>query len=139
MENVNEMAVQFYKLVNDSLDEIAPIKTVTIKPGYKTDLTLETKSLMNERDKARREIKTCTVDKRIALQKNRTLRNRVTCTMRNETRKENGRRIDNQKMESGCQVNCCQRKLLQECCQVVEFGAPCHQNCKKFKSGKKRS
>ena len=29
MENVNEMAVQFSKLVNDALDEVAPFKTFT--------------------------------------------------------------------------------------------------------------
>ena len=30
MENVNDMAIQFSKIVNESLDEIAPLKTFTI-------------------------------------------------------------------------------------------------------------
>ena len=42
-ECVNEMAVQFSKLVNEALDDIAPIKTVTIRPGYVAGLSENTK------------------------------------------------------------------------------------------------
>ena len=42
--------------MNTALDENAPVKTFTNKPGYKAGISNETKSLMLERDKARREI-----------------------------------------------------------------------------------
>ena len=68
MENVNEMAVQFSNLVNQALDEIAPVKTFNNKPGYKAGISTETKNLMKERDMARSELKHSTGDKWIALQ-----------------------------------------------------------------------
>ena len=49
---------------------------------------------MKERDMARSEIKHSSGDKWIALQKYRTLRNRVTGQVRNDVRNENGKRID---------------------------------------------
>ena len=57
MENVNEMAVQFSNLVNQALDEIAPVKTFNNKPGYKAGISTETKNLMKLRDATRESIK----------------------------------------------------------------------------------
>ena len=58
MSNVNEMAVQFSNQMSEALDDIAPMKTFSCKAGYKAGLSLETNSLMSERDKARKELKT---------------------------------------------------------------------------------
>ena len=33
-ENVDDMANQFSNYVNEALNEIAPVKTFSIKPGY---------------------------------------------------------------------------------------------------------
>ena len=49
---------------------------------------------MGERDKARRELKTTPGDKWIAIQKYKTLRNRVTQQARNDVKVANGKRID---------------------------------------------
>ena len=55
---------------------------------------------MSERDQARTAIRTTPGDKWIAIQKYKTLRNRVTRQVRMDTRTENGRRIDEAKSES---------------------------------------
>ena len=55
-EDVNSMASLFTKMINEALDETAPFKTFTNKPNFKASLSTETKSLMSERDKARREL-----------------------------------------------------------------------------------
>ena len=99
-ENVSEMATTFAKLMNEALDEIAPLKTFTNKDYYKPGLSPETKELMSERDQARREIKHTKGDKWIALQKYKTLRNRVTNQLRNDTLTTNGKRIDEAQNES---------------------------------------
>ena len=62
MENVNEMALAFSNLINDALDEIALLKTFTIKEFYKAGLSNEAKSLMKERDFARKNVKLCVWD-----------------------------------------------------------------------------
>ena len=67
MENVNDIAVQFSKLVNDALDEIAPLKSFTNKTGYKAGISQDTKALMAERNSARIEIRTTTGDKHTSL------------------------------------------------------------------------
>ena len=61
------------------------MRTFTNKPGYKAGLTSETKNLMTERDTARAEVKRTKGDKWVALQKYRTLRNRVTAQVKNCT------------------------------------------------------
>ena len=100
MTNVDEMAIEFSKLVNSALDEIAPVKSFISKPGYKAGITTETKMLMTKRDKARKAIGSSPGDKWIAIQKYKTLRNRVTTQVRNDVKKENGRRIEEASNES---------------------------------------
>ena len=60
----------------------------------------DTKVLMAEINSARNEIRTTTGDKWIALQKYKTLRNRVTNQIRNEVRAANGKRVDDSTNES---------------------------------------
>ena len=100
MTDVNEMAVKFSDLVNDALDDIAPFKKLSLKPDYKHGLSNDTKLLMSERDSARRQIKSTSGDKWIALQKYKTLRNRVTKQVRDEVILANGKRIDEAKSET---------------------------------------
>ena len=70
LDSVNDMAVKFSQLVNDALDDIAPLKTFTSKANYKSELTEDTKKLMNERDKARSAIHKTTGDKWLSLSLN---------------------------------------------------------------------
>ena len=63
-------------------------------------ISQDTKVLMAERNSARNEIRTTTGDKWIALQKYKTLRNRVTNQIRNEVRAANGKRVDDSTNES---------------------------------------
>ena len=100
MTDVNEMAVKFSDLVNDALDDIAPFKKLSLRPDYKHGLSNDTKLLMSERDSARRQIKSTSGDKWIALQKYKTLRNRVTKQVRDEVILANGKRIDEAKSET---------------------------------------
>jgi hypothetical protein len=100
MTEVDEMAKQFSILVNEALDDIAPLKKVTCKPGYVHGLSNYTKQLMAERDSARRQIKSTPGDRWIALQKYKTLRNRVTKQIREEVIHANGKRMDEASSES---------------------------------------
>ena len=63
-------------------------------------ISQDTKVLMAERNSARNEIRTTTGDKWIALQKYKTLRNRVTNQIRNEVRAANRKRVDDSTNES---------------------------------------
>ena len=47
----------FSKFIEEALDELAPIKTFTIRSHYKFGLTDKTKELMHERDVTRGRIK----------------------------------------------------------------------------------
>ena len=100
MDSVNDMALQFSNLVNEALDEIAPVKTFNVKDNYVQGLTEETKLLMNERDKARLAINRAAGEKWIALKKYKTLRNRVTQKIRTDAINANGKKIDEATSES---------------------------------------
>ena len=56
-------------MVTNALDECAPIKTFTSRPGYIAGLSEETKSTMKQRDKARADLKKSTGEKWILLWK----------------------------------------------------------------------
>ena len=88
------MATEFSKLINEALNEIVPRKSFSNKTHYKAGLTQETKSLMHERDLARRAIRSTPGDKWIAIQKYKTLRNRATQQARNDLKHVNGKKID---------------------------------------------
>ena len=52
--DVNEMVSIFTEKINETLDEVTPIKTFTIKSNYKFGLSENTKKLMQERDCTRK-------------------------------------------------------------------------------------
>ena len=64
-DNVNEMAINFSKLVNEALGDCAPVKTFISKPGYIAGLKPETKKITAERDQARNAVKKHTFNKKI--------------------------------------------------------------------------
>ena len=49
-DNPNQMAIIFTEMVTEALDECAPLRTFTIKPGYMPGLTEEAKKLIKERE-----------------------------------------------------------------------------------------
>ena len=65
--NVDEMATTFNNLVMESLDEVAPYKTFTVKSHYKFGISEETKELMAKRDQTRMNIKTAGQNEKGAL------------------------------------------------------------------------
>ena len=54
---VNKKAEIFTKLITQSLNEVAPFGTITIRSNYKFGLSDETKVLMKKREAARLKIK----------------------------------------------------------------------------------
>ena len=56
MENLDDMVVAFTEMVTESLDEIAPIKSFTVKSKYIFGISQETKDLMKQRDNIREKI-----------------------------------------------------------------------------------
>ena len=77
-ENIEEMAKKFSGLMNEALDELAPIKNVSIRPGYIVGLSVNTKKLMHERDLARKKVCSSAGERLIAMKKYKMLRNKVT-------------------------------------------------------------
>ena len=93
-EDPEKMVKLFTDIVTEALDECAPVRTFTIKPGYRPGLTEEAKKLMKERDEARRELKRSPGEKKILHEKYKKLRNRTTQQIRRDTIKGNGKRIE---------------------------------------------
>ena len=68
----------FTKLVSESLDELAPLTTFTVKSKHIFGLSDETKSLMRQRDEARKKASAETANQKVIwLNKYRSLRNKV--------------------------------------------------------------
>lgn len=99
-EDPNKMAELFTELVNEALDECAPLKSFKIKPGYKHGLTEEAKRLMKERDAARSQLKRSPGEKKILHEKYKRLRNRTTQQIRKDAVRANGKRIEEAKNEN---------------------------------------
>ena len=57
---VNEMASLFSNMVNEALDEFAPLKSFILRSTYVPGIYTETKNLMSQQDKARQELKQTT-------------------------------------------------------------------------------
>ena len=57
---VNEMASLFSNMVNEALDECAPLKSFILRSTYVPGIYTETKNLMSQQDKARQELKQTT-------------------------------------------------------------------------------
>ena len=69
----------FTSLINESLDEVAPYCTMTIRSNYKFGLSAQTKELMSKRNAAREMIKSSTGNSKIIWNgKYKKLRNMVT-------------------------------------------------------------
>ena len=64
------MVHHFPNSMKMALDECAPVKSFTVKPGFKPGLTKETQELMRERDDTRKKIhKASPSDKKILHEK----------------------------------------------------------------------
>ena len=85
----------FSKFIEEALDELAPIKTFTIRSHYKFGLTDKTKELMHERDVTRGRIKyaNSTSEKQILQSKYKALRNKVTRNIRQDNVDFNNNRV----------------------------------------------
>ena len=59
----------FRDTMEESLNEIAPFKTFTIKPSYKHGLSQEAKDLIKEREKTRKDMKQSISEKHILHEK----------------------------------------------------------------------
>ena len=62
--DINEKAEKFSEMINQALDDIAPYKDITIRPQYTQGLTEKTKTMMQERDEARKKLKHSPTEKR---------------------------------------------------------------------------
>ena len=88
------------KFMNSALDEVAPIKTFTVKSNYKFGISEDTKEIMKIRDSTRAKIsKATTKEKSILLNKYKKLRNLVNARIRKETVEFNNKRIENANSE----------------------------------------
>ena len=93
--DVNEMVSIFTEKINEALDEVAPIKTFTIKSNYKFGLSENTKKLMQERDCTRKQINQAKKqEKAILQQKYKKLRNNVTSQIRKDNIDHNNNRVN---------------------------------------------
>ena len=78
--DVNEKVKLFSQYIEETLDEVAPIKTFSIRSQYRFGLTDKTKEIMHARDVTRGQIKNaCSLSEKSILQsKYKALRNKVT-------------------------------------------------------------
>ena len=67
--NVNEMVKIFSEYINEALDEVAPIKTFTIRSSYKFGISEKTKKLMKDRDSTRKKISQAKAQEKVILHK----------------------------------------------------------------------
>ena len=83
--NVQDKVTEFTTLISEALDELAPVKSFTIKSNYKFGLSDKVKDLMKERNKVRNNLKSASInEKKVLLQKYKALRNKVTSTIGKE-------------------------------------------------------
>ena len=100
-DGVNNMVSEFTTNVTQALDQIAPMKSFTIRSNHRFGLSDSTKELMKKRDHTRNSIKGAAGnEKRVLLQQYKTLRNKVTYQIRKENIDHNNNRIEEAKNES---------------------------------------
>ena len=92
-ENVDEMTETLNNNVTKALDECAPFKTIIVRHSYKCGISQETKELIKNRDQTRNAIPKSGGERHILQQKYKSLRNRVTSAIRNDTKMSNDNRI----------------------------------------------
>ena len=83
-ENVNEMASMMNKFLVETLNEIVPLKKVKIRNNHVSALTNETKHMIKERNKARKE----------NLSNYKELRNKCVKLINRDKRNETSRKLD---------------------------------------------
>ena len=94
--SVDEMVEIFTNNINESLDEVAPLKSFIVKSNYRFGISPETKNLMKSRDETRAKIKQASSNEKITLlSKYKKLRNLITCRIRKETIEHNEQRVKN--------------------------------------------
>ena len=59
----------FSEYINEALDEVAPIKTFTIRSSYKFGISEKTKKLMKDRDSTRKQISQAKAQEKVILHK----------------------------------------------------------------------
>ena len=105
----------FQRNIEDALNDVAPVKSFTIKSNYKFGISDETKKVMHERDVIRRRISTAnSVSEKAILQaKYKALRNKVTRNIRQENIDFNNNRVN----EAGSEAELWKiaRYLLKQC------------------------
>ena len=99
--NLEEKVECFNKLTKECLDEIAPVKSFTVRSNYKFGISEETKKLMADRDQTRMKIKKSENNQKALLMvKYKKLRNLVNSRLRKETIEFNEKRISDAKNEN---------------------------------------
>ena len=77
----------FTSNITEGIDEIAPVKTFTVKTHHKFGLSDATKKIMSERDNCRIKMKNASSnDRKILHTKYKTLRNKVTASIRKDNK-----------------------------------------------------
>ena len=100
-DNLNDKVIIYNKLITVALDEIAPVKTFTVKSQYKFGISDSTKLLMAKRDNARLQIKSASAThKSIMMEQYKKLRNKVNALIRKESIAFNNERVKNAKDEN---------------------------------------
>ena len=99
-EDLNTKVKLFTTFIDAAMDEIAPIKTFTVKSNYRFGLSENIKKLMKQRDVTRSNIsKANNQQKTVLMKKYKILRNKTTASIRKDSLNHNQDRIDNAKNE----------------------------------------
>ena len=94
-EEVDEMVKEFQENITSALDQIAPIKTFTVKSNYRFGLSESTKELMQKRDNTRSKIGSAEGrEKGVLIKQYKLQRNKVTAQIRKENVEYNNNRIE---------------------------------------------
>jgi hypothetical protein len=94
-ENANDMVSEFTNMIMESMEELAPERTFTVRSNHRFGLSVNTKILMRKRDEARQAIKTAKAGEKLVMQqKYKTLPNKVTSSIRKENIDYNSKRIN---------------------------------------------
>ena len=100
-ENANDMVSEFNNIIMESMEELAPERTFTVRSNHRFGLSGNTRILMRKRDEARQAIKTAqAAQKSVMQQKYKILRNKVTSSIRKENIDYNNKRIIKAENES---------------------------------------
>ena len=100
-EDVEDMAEIINKLVTESLDQCAPIKSFKIRNQNKHGISENTRNLIKERDSTRKALASrSSAEKSVLLIKYKKLRNKVNSELKKDVKKFNNERVDNANNEN---------------------------------------